>query len=760
MTETIRILHLEDDPIDAELAHAVLKSGDIVFEVERVETRDDFIQALEDGNFDLILADYALPSYDGLSALAVAREKHPRTPFILVSGTLGEEVAVKVLKEGATDYLLKENLSRLAPAVKRALQEAEVVAGQLRTEAERARLFSAIECSSDTVVITDAEGMISYVNPAFESISGYSREEAIGENLRVLKSGEHDDDFYAQMWQTISVGEKWAGTIINQKKDGTLYEEECTINPVFDSSGEIVSYVAVKRDVTESRKAQAALKSSEERFRLLYERNLAGVWRSTLDGRVIECNQAFAHILGFTSPEEILSEGTPGFYDVPSDCEKFIDDLRRFGRVSGREIYLLRRDGEKVSVVLSASLIDNGSGSPVIEGSMIDRTEHQRMEEKLAQVQKLEAVGELAGGIAHDFNNLLMAIMTSADLIGLRFPEMKGFQELTTIRQTVARGADLTKRLLAVARKQVLEFETLDFNSLVSNELKILRRVIPENVRIDFKEGPDLKAVKGDRGQLGQVLMNLVVNARDAMKEGGAITLESSEVEYGGETEFSGVDLQEGRYVSLSVEDTGGGMDVVTLSRIFEPFFSTKSEAEGSGLGLAIVYGIVNQHGGFIRVESAPGSGTRIDLFLPAVMDRPRDQRRLEETPRTEGTETLLVVEDEAVLRKAMASILRTHGYTVLEAEDGEVALSLIREGGPVDLVISDVIMPNMGGTELLRKARADVPELPFLFSSGYTDEALRGVLEIENGVSYMGKPYGMPELTARVRELLDRSDG
>lgn len=760
MTAPIRILHLEDDPMDAELTYGVLKEAGLDFEIVQVDSREVFEAALDGDSFDLILADYAIPGYDGLSALSLVRERNLAVPFVLVSGTLGEEVTVDVLKAGATDFVLKENLSRLVPAVERALREAEENLAHARTEKERARLHAAIEQSPDTVVITDADGVIQYVNPAFETITGYDREEVIGENLRVLKSGDHQDASYEEMWNTISQGGVWSGVFVNRRKDGTKYEEETSIKPVFDSKGEIVSYVAVKRDVTEKRRSEAALAASEERFRLLFERNLAGVFRTTLDGVVIDCNLAFASILGFRSPEAMIGENVVDFYRDAEDRFSLVEELRTAGYMAVRELALRRLDGAVVWVMLSASLVSDAERGEVVEGTLVDWTERRQLQDQLAQVQKLEAIGELSGGIAHDFNNLLMAIQTSVDLIELRSPGDHDSQELETIRKTVGRGADLTRRLLAVAQRQVLQMAPVEINRFIARELEMLRRVIPENIHIRFSEGSDLPVVRADRGQLGQVLMNLVVNARDAMPDGGSITLGVAV----GKPEtipFPVGDLGDHReklWIRVSVEDTGCGMDVVTLSRAFEPFFSNKEATKNSGLGLAIVHGIVIQHGGFVQVESSVEGGTRFDIWLPSVDDRPGVESPQETLVGEAAGERILVVEDEEVLRLALEQILSGCGYVVQTAEDGLEALALIEGGAEADLVVCDVIMPNMGGAELLKKVRATMPDLPFVFSSGYTNEAVREMLQTTDNVSFIAKPYGMPELTVLVRGILDRN--
>jgi two-component system cell cycle sensor histidine kinase/response regulator CckA len=511
------------------------------------------------------------------------------------------------------------------------------VTARKANEEARARLTMAVEQAGECIVITDTRGAIQYVNPAFERITGYGMMEVLGRNPNVLKSGRHDAEFYSELWGTIGRGDVWRGTFVNRRKDGTLYEEEAVISPVRDPSGQVVNYVAVKRDVTDVRK----------------------------------------------------------------------------------------------------------------------------MEEQLRHSQKMEAVGRLAGGVAHDFNNLLTAISGYCDLLLHRLPDYSGLRkDVEEIRKAGDRAAALTRQLLAFSRRQVLQPKVLDLNEVVANLGHMLRRLIGEDIELSLELSPDLGQVKADPGQIEQVIANLAVNARDAMPDGGRITVTTANVDLSPAYAAAHPPVAPGPHVLLSIKDTGHGMDDETQAHLFEPFFTTQEKGKGTGLGLATVYGIVQQSGGHIRVNSAPGSGSVFRIYLPKVgngalaqpgADRPRP------TIASPGTETILLVEDEDVVRLLAQEILRMNGYTVLEARHGREAL-LMSEAhrGPIHLMLTDVVMPKMSGRELSERLRPMRPDTRVLFMSGYTDDAIGHHGVLDEGIAFLQKPFTAENLSLKIREVLD----
>ncbi|MBI5396394.1 MAG: PAS domain S-box protein [Verrucomicrobia bacterium] len=504
-----------------------------------------------------------------------------------------------------------------------------------QAEEEHLRLGTAVEQAAEAILITDAAGSILYVNPAFEKITGYNRQEALGQNPRLLKSGKHDNAFYRQMWAALLRGEVWQGRVTNRRKDGAFYEEEATISPIRDAAGRIVNYVGVKRDVTR----EAAL---EIQFR---------------------------------------------------------------------------------------------------------------------QSQKMEAVGRLAGGIAHDFNNILTAILGYCELTRGQIPgDHPARSHVTAVQESAQRAASLTSQLLAFSRKQVLLPQPLDLNAVVNHLKEMLRRLISENIKIVTQLDPAAGGIKADVSQIEQVIMNLAVNAGDAMPRGGTLTIATANAELDEAYARNHVEVKPGPYVRLSVSDTGVGMTAEVRAHLFEPFFTTKQVGKGTGLGLATVYGIIMQSGGHVTVTSEPGRGSTFDIYLPQIQDATasdRPARTGSVAPR--GVETVLLVEDEPRVREMVREILAAAGFTVLEASDGADALWLAkRQTQPIHLLLTDVVMPGLGGLELSRRLSAERPQMRVLFMSGYVASDVVPDQFLKPGAGFLQKPFLPDVLVQRVRELLD----
>lgn len=400
-----------------------------------------------------------------------------------------------------------------------------------------------------------------------------------------------------------------------------------------------------------------------------------------------------------------------------------------------------------------------GEGARQIVVNSRDVTENRAVEDQLRQAQKMEAVGRLAGGIAHDFNNLLTAIMGYGELAAGRLkPDDPTRTELSEIDRAAHRAADLTRQLLAFSRKQVLQPRVVNLNGIVSQTDKLLRRLIGEDVELVTRLHEPLGSVKADTGQIEQVLVNLAVNSRDAMPQGGKLTIETSEVELDESSSAFHFEVPPGRYVLLAVSDTGTGMDAQTLSHVFEPFFTTKEAGRGTGLGLSMVYGVVKQSGGHVTVYSEAGIGTTFKIYLPRVEDAPEEDRAPSDhaTP-LGGAETILVVEDEEAVRRLTCRTLEAHGYRVIPAADAHDALLLCeRYAGQIDLMVTDVVMPELSGRAVARRAAVLQPRMKVLFMSGYTDDAIvqHGVLDA--GTAFLQKPFTPRSLAAKVREVLD----
>jgi len=508
-----------------------------------------------------------------------------------------------------------------------------------RAEEDRARLSYAVEQAAESIVITDRDGTILYVNPAFERVTGYTREEALGKNPRLLKSGKHEAAFYEEMWSVLRRGDVWTGHISNKRKDGSLYDEEMVISPVRDHSSNIINYVAVKRDITHE-----------------------------LD-----------------------------------------------------------------------------------------------IERQLLQSQKMESLGQLAGGIAHDFNNVLGVVDGSLTILKSRVPDPEAQRYIEMAEGAISRGADVAQRLLTFSRKEGYELAPLSLSSIVDDLTKVLESTIEKTITFTTQVPPDLPPILGNQGQLYQVLLNLCLNARDAImdprtgRSGGTITLAASTIAPDRISEQLKVSSA-GQYIELTVTDTGCGMTEEVQRKVFDPFFTTKPPGKGTGLGLAVVYGVVKSHKGFIDVKSEPGKGTSFHLYLPAALHKPEAQptKEDEEDPRT-GSETILVVEDDLALRSLLTELLRMNGYTVMIAVDGEQAMELYSaHKATIGAVIADLGLPRMSGEDLLKKIIEQNLGARVIIASGYMEPSQKSRLYLAGAKAFIQKPYKGTSLLKALREVLD----
>jgi PAS domain S-box-containing protein len=763
MESPLKILYVEDKLTDFLLVERHLQKHGLAAECERAASRAELVAALQNQEWEVVLSDFNVPALPFDEILALLRPQLDKIPLILISGSVGEERAVELLKQGVWDFVLKDNLARLVPSMRRslrdvadrqarinaeaALRESEekfrqmaentddvvwmssldlkvvhyvspayekvwgrsvdslyaqpddwqlailpeerhlvraafssLVANQTSTsleyritrpdgsvrwihdrgypvlddhgqvirlagiatdvterrnaEEERLWLTAAMDQAAESIVITDLAGSIQYVNPAFERITGYSRREAIGQNTRLLKSGQHDDAFFQKMWETVTRGEVWHGHFINRRKNGTLFEEDVTISPVRDPVGKVVNYMAIKLDVT-------------------------------------------------------------------------------------REVEL---------------------------------------ENRYRQSQKLEAIGQLAGGVAHDFNNILTSMLMQIELARMDggLPEGVG-ANLKQIYDDASRAASLTRQLLLFSRRQIMQSRDLDLNDVINNLAKMLQRIIGEDVHLQLHLHPTPLLTHADPGMLDQVAMNLAVNARDAMPQGGRLVIGSSELVVNPELAQQQPDAVPGRYVCLSVSDNGSGIPPEILPRIFEPFFTTKEVGRGTGLGLATVFGIVKQHRGWITVDSAPGAGTTFKVFLPAL------QRGVLEVAETVakppgGTETILFAEDDVAVRKSTVTILRQRGYQVLDAASGPEALKLwSQKRDAIALLFTDLVMPGgITGRQLATQLQTEKPGLKVIYASGYSADIAGREIQLQSGENFIQKPVHPDELLKIIRECLD----
>ncbi len=549
----------------------------------------------------------------------------------------------------------------------------------------------------------------------------------------------------------------------HRKRDGTVIDVVLTSHPITFDGREARLTLAL--DVTERKRSEEALRQGEKRYRELFENMPVALYRSTPDGRFIDVNPAMVALLGYPDRKTLLETSIPSLYVDARERIRWSVEMQETGTVRDFEVRLRRHDGEVLSLRDTTHANKSENGMVVrYEGALEDITQRKRLEDQLRQASKMEAVGQLAGGVAHDFNNLLMAIRGNADILleeeeeEGRGDEQNGSAEgLREIRKAADRAAMLTRQLLAFSRRQVLQPRSVNLNAVIGGMKNMLARLISEQIEVVTRLDPLVGDAMVDPTQVEQVIMNLAVNARDAMPDGGTLTLETANVVLTGEEGAGLSALGGGRFVQLTVTDTGSGIDAEAMPHIFEPFFTTKPQGQGTGLGLATVYGVVKQSGGHIWVETCEKKGTRFRVVFPrAVATAAIAAEASIDSGAAGGMETVLLVEDEAMVRRITKKLLVRLGYSVLEAECGERALELAAaHRGTIDLLVTDIVMPRMRGTELARRVRETRPEVRVVYTSGYEKDGLTGLGPLGRGTLFIQKPFEPDVFAATVREAL-----
>lgn len=642
-----------------------------------------------------------------------------------------------------------------------------------RQHQEQLRLVNAaLSRLNDVVMITDALALdepdgprIVYVNDAFERQTGYTKDEAIGRTPRMLQGPASSPEQRARIRTALEKKEPIRCEVLNYAKSGKSYWLELDITPLFDDQGLCTHYVAVERDITQRKHQEDELKQAQERFELISKATNDVIWDWSFTANKVWWNNSVTDVFGYTLSE--LAPGPESWTDHihPDDTERVVHGIHEVidgtAELWSAEYRFLKADASYAHVVDRGFVIRDENGKAIrMVGSMLDITDRMEIEQKLRESQKLEALGHLTGGIAHDFNNLLTVVLGNAEMLAelSTDPQIKPMAEMTL--SAAKRGAELTSRLLAFARRQPLDPKPTDINEQVRAMRPLIRRTLPENIELEFIPAPSLGTAEVDAGELDTALLNLVVNARDAMPGGGRLTIETANASLDETYANTHSEVLAGDYVMICVSDTGVGMDTNTLQRVFEPFFTTKPVGKGNGLGLSMVFGFTKQSGGHISVYSEPGEGTTVKLYFPKIQSAaqsPANQGA--QTPLTGGTEHILVAEDDDLVLQNLAGQLRMLGYRVTTVTNGPDALDALKNHSDIDLLLTDIIMPGgMNGRELADKAQQAYPDLKVLFTSGYTENAIVHQGRLDAGVDLLSKPYTRYALSTKIRKVLDKN--
>jgi len=924
----LRVLIVEDSATDAKLVAQALRQTNRVIDFLRVEDEVSMRRELETASWDLIISDWSMPKFNALTALAVMKGMELDLPFIIVSGTIGEETAVAAMRAGAHDYVLKDKLARLAPVVEREVRESKI--REERRQAAKALLESEaryrriVETTSEGVWVIDAGGKTTFMNARMAQMLGCDVNRGIGRSPSEFLD-DKDNAALTTYLRLASMGIANQVEVRFLHNDGTSVSALLEATPVFDAARHYEGSLAMVMDISERKRSEAARRASESRFKCLWESGIILIAISDTGDKIIEINDAGLELLGYAR-DELLAQ--PIYWDdlTPPESRRADETARAQlmsrGIASPWEKELIRKDGRRVSILAAAAILDdsvrivigvdlterkraeqnlqermrvaaltadialvlthedalerilqrcvgslaehldidfvriwtieapnnvlvlqataggrgnqlqaplgahlgeaeaghvvrtrepyltndmpldsrggdvsmaafagypllvdgelvgvvglfsreplsevtgNGLGSLAntiavgIQRNNVTRANVQ-LEAQLRQAQKMEAVGRLAGGVAHDFNNILSVILSSADFIGSDAKAGDSIRDdAHEIYKAAMRAAGLTRQLLMFSRQQVLAPKVLDLDEVLENMDKMLRRILGEDVEFAIRRNARLGRVRVDPSSIDQVIMNLVVNARDAMPTGGKLTIETTNVVLDESFVHQHPGANLGPHVMLTVSDTGTGMDQATQQRIFEPFFTTKQVGKGTGLGLSTVLGIVQQSQGVIRVDSEPGKGTTFNIYLPRVDDVLEADRANHPNSTLHGSETILLVEDEDQVRMAAQSLLERNGYQVIEmSSPGEALLYSETNPQPIDLLLTDVVMPQMSGPELARRLALTRPKMKVLCMSGYADDSIvrHGVFESE--IAFFQKPFTPDTLMRKVREVLD----
>jgi PAS domain S-box-containing protein len=892
LPQSLKVLIVEDSQEDAELLVQELRNAGFEPDWQRVDTEVDYLDRLQQG-INLVLSDYQMPQFSGLRALQLLKQGGLDVPFILISGVAGEDAAVSAMKQGATDYLVRNRLTNLGQSISQALEATRLRSERRRFEQRLLLQSTAMETAANAIVITDVAGNILWVNPAFTAQSGYTVADVVGHSPRLLKSGKHDLEFYRELWTSVLAGKTWRGVFTNRRKDGTLYIAEQTITPVLSKEGVVTHFVTIMDDVSERLAAEDALKLALAQIRTLLEHSPAVLyslkaeqgeitswfsnsnvsrllgfeigeienlnwWQSILHpedrqiqqvglvnaierggsrseyrlrhkdgsyhwvedhlrlvrnvaGEPVELAGVWTDVTERKNAAEALSGSEDRFRQVVENIHEvfWLTDLKTnailyvspgYEMIWGRtceslyaapkgwlenihepdrdrveesasvkqvlgtydETYrIVRPDGTLRWIRSRAFPVRDKTGEVVrLVGIAEDITERKKMEEQVLRGQRLECIGMLASGIAHDLNNVLAPISMAVPLLRVNATEPGDMRMLDILEQSGSRGAGLVRQILGFVHGIGGEPRIMQITHLLNDIIGVISETFPKSIILQSHISKGLWPILANPTQIHQVLLNLCVNARDAMPKGGTLRLHAENVTL---NEAAALALEGGKpgvWLVLRVEDTGTGIPPDVLTHIWEPFFTTKSAEQGTGLGLSTVRGIVEAHHGFIILVTIPERGTSFQVYLPAEVSAAVTDDPAADSPGGRGhDELILLVDDEEPIREAACSILSQAGYRVITAGDSNAALKLIdSRSEEIALVITDRDMPDGGGFVLVKAIRERGLVIKTLLISGLSSSDENVLADHEDVFdAFIGKPFTAEALLSAVRNLLLR---
>ena len=755
----MNILHLEDNPEDAELVHELIRTEWPECQITCVNSRPDFVGRLREGIFDLVISDFALDALDGLEALKLAKERAPDTPFIFLSGTIGEDRATDALRSGALDYVLKDRMKRLPAAIARAMRESEERRKRRLAESRIRELASFLDQAQEAIIVTDLEGRVTFWNHGAECLSGWTSADAIDRSCDELFPPE-TVAVMTQAWKEASASGEWTGEIEIADRTGLKRLVELRVTLIRDEEERPRARLVLGTDITDRRHAERRIREQAEMLNQARE----AIFITDLGGRVIYWNAGAERLFGWPA-DEVLGLTSEEIFEssVAANIQAASEETLAKGEWSG-ELRMQNRHRQPLIMESRQTLIRDEKGRPKARLCInSDITDRKRLEEQFLRAQRMENIGLLAAGISHDLNNMLAPILLAAPMLREHIRDAGALGLLSTLEKSAERGANLIRQILAVSHGATGEQRILQVKHVLRDLAAVIAGTFPKSIRLEDYIPSDLWPIQANPTQIHQVVLNLCVNARDAMPHGGTLRLfaENRVLDLNAANAIDGA--RPGVFVVLHIEDTGTGIPPEVVARMWEPFFTTKESGKGTGLGLPTVRGILENHNGFVDFTTVLGRGSSFRIYLPAAesADTNGSAATARPTPPGKG-ELILLVDDERHVRELTQAILTRNGYrTILAADGAEAAMLFAHRAADIRLVITDLNMPNLDGTTLGRALRRIQPATKLLVISGMSTAVTNQPENMADRFAdaFLAKPFKPEALLAKVHELLRGSE-